>query len=249
MRTNGVQLFIFPHAGGSEVSYVPIEKELLPVTVTSTICYAGRGRRIHEPFLKDMDATAKDCMEIVRKNRDQQLPLVFLGHSLGALIAFETMACMRRYDMDLPELVFFSGRKGPAAVSENTNRSLLPDDELLTCLSRMGGIPEYFLRHPDFLSFYLPIIRNDLRLNDTYSYRHREAFDLPFVIMNGTDDESVGPDPAIFWKEHTTAACYQEWLEGNHFYFSDATAFSQTLTKYISMHFTHLQLPLLKACI
>lgn len=249
MRINGVQLFIFPHAGGSEVSYVPIEKELLPVVETSTICYAGRGRRIHEPFLKDMKAMAMDCMEIVQKKRNEQLPLVFLGHSLGSLIAFETMNCMRRYDMDLPELVFFSGRKGPAVIMENTDRSSLSDEDLLTCLSRMGGIPEYFLRHPDFLSFYLPIIRNDLRLNDTYTYQQCEPFDLPFVIMNGTEDENVGPDPALSWKEHTTAACYQEWLEGNHFYFSDTAVFSQTLSKYISMHFTHLHLSRLKECI
>ncbi|UPK66611.1 thioesterase II family protein [Chitinophaga filiformis] len=248
MRISGVQLFIFPHAGGSEISYVSIEKELLPETVTSTICYTGRGRRIHEPFQKDMEAMAMDCMKIVQQKRKEELPLVFLGHSLGSLIAFETMNCMRRHGLELPELVFFSGRKGPAATEKN-NRSLLSDKELLDCLSRMGGIPDAFLQHPDFLSFYLPIIRNDLRLNDTYRYQPHEAFDIPFVVMNGTDDEHVGPEPALSWKEHTRAACYQEWLEGNHFYFSDATTFSRTLSKYFSMHFPHLQLSRFKACI
>ena len=242
MRINGVQLFIFPHAGGSEVSYVPIEKALLPETVASAICYAGRGRRIREPFQKDMNAMAMDCMSIVQQKREAGLPLVFLGHSLGALIAFETMNYMRRYDMELPELVFFSGRKGPA-VAEKKNRSLFSDRELLAHLAIMGGIPDSFLEHPDFLSFYLPIIRNDLRLNDTYRYQQQEPFDIPFVVMNGVEDEYVGTEPALTWKEHTRAACYEEWLEGNHFYFSDTTVFCQTLCRYFSMHFPHLQLP------
>jgi medium-chain acyl-[acyl-carrier-protein] hydrolase len=245
MRISNVQLFIFPHAGGSEVSYVPVEKELLPETVASTICYAGRGRRINEPFHKDMDAMAMDCMSIVQQKRKKELPLVFLGHSLGALVAFETMNYMQRYDMKLPELVFFSGRKGPA-VAEKCNRSLMCDLELLACLSRMGGIPEPFLEHPDFRSFYLPIIRNDLRLNDTYRYNQREPFDIPFVVMNGVEDEDAGTEPALSWKEHTRAACYEEWLEGNHFYFSDADAFRRTVSRYISMHFPHLQLPRFK---
>ncbi|PSL24051.1 thioesterase II family protein [Chitinophaga ginsengisoli] len=245
MRISSVQLFIFPHAGGSEVSYVPIEKELLPETVASTICYAGRGRRIHEPFQQDMATMAMDCMSIVQQRRKKDMPLIFLGHSLGALIAFETMNCMRRYDMELPELVFLSGRKGPA-IKEKSNRSLLSDLELLACLANMGGIPEPFLDHPDFRSFYLPIIRNDLRLNDTYCYHQQEPFDMPFVVMNGVEDENVGTEPALSWKEHTSAACYEEWLEGNHFYFSDAAAFSRTLSRYISMHFPHLHLPRFK---
>jgi medium-chain acyl-[acyl-carrier-protein] hydrolase len=245
MRMDGVQLFIFPHAGGSEVSYIPVEKELRSFAATTVIGYAGRGRRINEPFIKDMDTMAMDCMEIVNKTRDRQLPLVFFGHSLGSLIAFETMNCMRRNNIALPELVFFSGRKAPAVLTGENNRSMLPDNDLLACLSAMGGIPDYFLQHPDFLSFYLPIIRNDLRLNDTYCYKTVKQFDIPFVIMNGTEDENIGTDPVRSWKQHTAAACYQERLDGNHFYFSDAASFRNTLLKYINMYFstttTHAQ--------
>jgi len=181
---------------------------------------------------------AMDCMEMVNKKRNRQLPLIFLGHSLGSLVAFETMKCMRNNDIALPDLAFFSGRKAPAVNTGRNNRSLLSDTDLLACLSAMGGIPEYFLQYPDFLSFYLPIIRNDLSLNDTYCYKSSPQFDIPFVIMNGSEDENIGPDPVLSWKQHTSAACYQEWLDGNHFYFSDTAGFCQTLFKYISMYFT-----------
>jgi medium-chain acyl-[acyl-carrier-protein] hydrolase len=239
MYVDGVQLFIFPHAGGSDLSYRSLERKLQVTGTTLTICYPGRGKRFKEPFANDIQALARDCMDIIALNRQHDLPMVFLGHSLGALLAYETMKCIRQTGAGLPELVFFTGRSGPDGSPRNRDRHRLSDNQLIACLSAMGGMPDELLTNPDFIACYLPVIRNDLRLNDTYQYCEDIKFDIPFVILNGCDDTIA----AHSWQKETIGMCTHEWMEGGHFFLLESPDFSKKISQFIHRYVASSPLP------
>ena len=243
MNVDGVQLFIFPHAGGSNLSYLPLERKLQVTGTTFTICYPGRAKRFNEPFANDIPALAKDCMDIITRNRQHDLPMVFLGHSLGALVAYETMKYIRTSGAALPELVFLTGRSGPCEAPVNMGRHKLSDDELIAYLSAMGGIPDSLLTNTDFISFFLPVIRNDLRLNDTYKYYEDTKFDVPFVMLNGSNDKIAAAQALLSWQKETIGTCIHEFLEGGHFFLLESPDFSKKISQFIHRYVTCTQSP------
>ncbi|WPV63811.1 thioesterase II family protein [Chitinophaga sp. LS1] len=243
MDVNGVQLFIFPHAGGSDLSYRSLERKLQITGTTFTICYPGRAKRFNEPFAKDVPSLAKDCMDIITLNRQHDLPMVFLGHSLGALVAYETIKCLRTSGSGLPELVFLTGRSGPCEAPVNMERHELADGELITHLSAMGGIDLSLLTNPDFISFFLPVIRNDLRLNDTYKYCESNRFDIPFVLLNGSNDRIAETQALLSWQKETLGICIHEFLDGGHFFLLESPDFSKKISQFIHRYVICTQLP------
>lgn len=243
MYVDGVQLFIFPHAGGSDLSYLSLERKLQVTGTTFTICYPGRAKRFSEPFANDIPALARDCMDIIMLNRQHDLPMVFLGHSLGALVAYETMKCIRTSGAALPELVFLTGRSGPCEAPVNMGRHKLSDEELIIYLSAMGGIPDNLLTNPDFISFFLPVIRNDLRLNDTYKYCEDTKFDIPFVMLNGSNDNIASSQALLSWQKETIGMCSHEFLEGGHFFLLESPDFSKKIGQFIHRYVAYTELP------
>lgn len=243
MDVNGVQLFIFPHAGGSDLSYRSLERKLQVIGTTFTICYPGRAKRFSEPFANDVPSLAKDCMDIITLNRQHDLPMVFLGHSLGALVAYETIKCLRTSGSGLPELVFLTGRSGPCEAPETIGRHKLSDGELITYLSAMGGIDHSLLTNPDFISFFLPVIRNDLRLNDTYQYHDSNRFDIPFVLLNGSNDRFTGTQALLSWQKETLGTCVHEFLDGGHFFLLESPDFSKRISQFIHRYVICSQFP------
>lgn len=211
------QLFIFPHAGGSEVSYLSLQKLLSPLFNVNIISYPGRGKRIMEPYVPDMAALVQDCIS-------QVTPVLnggdyfFLGHSFGALVAFENLRYLTKNKLPLPAVAFLSGRGAPSLPVSTPLKHLMSDDELVRYLNGIGGIPKELIDNYDFLSFFLPIIRNDLRLNEIYTYREEDKLPVPFVLMNGKDDTGVKPETIEAWQNETQSPVRKIEMEGNHFF-------------------------------
>jgi surfactin synthase thioesterase subunit len=102
---------LFPHAGGSASFYLPVSRALAPVADVIALQYPGRQERRKEKCLDSIDEMADRMAEILVPLADR--PLVFFGHSMGALIAFEIARRLAEQGIVRRHL-FASGRRAPS---------------------------------------------------------------------------------------------------------------------------------------
>jgi medium-chain acyl-[acyl-carrier-protein] hydrolase len=80
----------------------------------------------------------------------------------------------------------------------------LPDDKLVDALIKMGGFPSELRHQQDMLDFFLPVIRADYRILESYTYEASTELPLrvPVSILGGTSDAHCSYEDLTAWSEH-----------------------------------------------
>lgn len=225
------KLFILPHAGGNDLSYASMEKSLSPVFDCFTVCYPGRGRRYNDKFAKNIGELVEDCLSFFLSKQDGE-DFFIMGHSFGALVAFECMWAMQSNNMALPVMSFLSGKSAPSHVSDSISKHTMDDEQLIAYLKKLGGFPNDLADNQSFISFYLPIIRHDLALIENYEYKQRSQLNVPLVLINGTEDLEIKSSSIQAWQQETTEQCHFENMAGGHFFNFENQSFINLICSY-----------------
>jgi medium-chain acyl-[acyl-carrier-protein] hydrolase len=201
-----------------------LETELLPFFNAHTLCYPGRGTRFSEKLQDSFEYLVSDMVALLKKENFQASNFFFLGHSFGSLVLFETMRELRRLGLPLPDAIYLSGRKAPSIPYTGKYWSTESDLNFTELLISKGGIPQELYQNKEFLDFFLPIIRSDFKLLEGYQYVKQDPFDIPFHVINGTEDQSISEADTQDWQKETTIGCQFKKMKGSHFYLLDNTA-------------------------
>lgn len=175
----------------------------------------GRGRRIREPLLRNMDAIVLDIFQ-----QQQHLlhePYCVFGHSMGALSAFLFVRMALRMGFSAPTHLFLSGRGGPGAPRKPQQRHLLPKAEFLQELVEIGGITPEVAANPEILDFAEPILRADFQASETYVYLPDAPLNVPITVLIGSKEE-ISAEQAQFWQQETTGDFCIHTFPGDHFF-------------------------------
>jgi medium-chain acyl-[acyl-carrier-protein] hydrolase len=213
-----VKLFCLPYAGGSAMVYSTWKKSLLPGIEVIPIELAGRGGRAEVPFYSSL---AGDGVEDVYNQIACHLdgsPFAIFGHSMGALFTYEVGQRIRLQTGQAPSHLFFSGRGAPHRKLSDKIIHSLPDAEFQEEILRLGGTPKEIFEQAELAQIFLPILRSDYRLVETYeSVDQFEPMDCDFTILRGTEDRYTRED-AEEWRHYTKRRCHIEDFQGNHFF-------------------------------
>ena len=151
-------LVCFPHAGGSASYFHPVSRGLSPRLDVLAIQYPGRQDRRREPCIEDIGTLANRVTEALLLQADDR-PIMFLGHSMGAVVAFEVTRRLEAEGIS-PAALFASGRRAPScARNETLHRE--SDRGLIAEVRRLGGIDPQALDDPELLNMILPAMRGD----------------------------------------------------------------------------------------
>ncbi len=192
---------------------MPAGVDLLPMALP------GHDGRLNEPPATDLRILANTLREELSRFALDR-PFVLLGHSMGALLAFELARSLRGHGHTPPELLILSGCRPPHAI--RTPKSPihgLPDRELLAALQdRYGGIPAVVRDNPELWKVLLPALRADFQMIETYAYVEEPPLDVPMLVLGGTDDPVVSAGQLMEWRQYTTQDCSVRQFPGSHFF-------------------------------
>ncbi|MFS8104518.1 alpha/beta fold hydrolase [Lentzea alba] len=200
-----------PHAGGAASFFGSWGDETSAEVLA--VQYPGREDRLGDAFPADVTALAGEIAAALPTD----LPIVLFGHSLGAIVAYEVARALEFRHGVGPAHLVVSGRRAPSdPPGGDVHR--WSDDQLVDELVRLGGTDGGVLRVPEARSVFLPAIRADFRIAETYRHSPGPEPSCPLTAVIGTEDTEVDAEQARRWAGHTTGEFALHLLPGGHFY-------------------------------
>jgi medium-chain acyl-[acyl-carrier-protein] hydrolase len=210
------RLFCFPFAGGSAAAFLPWQGSLGPRVQLRVALLPGRGNRLFETPLRDLDELVAQLARSVADLADR--PFAVFGHSLGALVAFEVTRALRRQGSPGPSSLWVAGAEAPQTRLVRRRLHELADDELVEALREYNGTPPELLEDRDMMRLLMPGLRADFALDECYAYRPEPPLDLPIHVLLGDHDPHVDPERAAGWALESTRPLRRHDYDGDHFF-------------------------------
>ena len=212
-----VRLFCFPHAGGGSAVFRPWRAALAPVIQVRPVVLPGRESRLREPPCTAMAQVIPPLFEALAPCLDR--PFAFFGHSMGAVIAYEIARQCAAAGQPGPVCLFASARRAPHLPHRRRYHDL-PDTAFVTAVAALGGMPGEVLDQPELLRLFLPALRADFQLNDTYAPSPGPALRCPVAAYAADTDPEASQEQVAAWADATSGPFRYRTFPGGHFYLS-----------------------------
>lgn len=214
-----MRLFCFPYAGGGSTVYSRWCREFPDEIEVCAVELPGRRTRLREPALRRADVLVRAVADGLAPYLD--LPFAFFGHSMGAIVAFELERHLRRLGQPGPRALFLSGAPAPHVHVRQRPIWTLPDDQLLAEVRAFGGIPDVVLDEPQMMELFLPILRADFEVFETYRPGQDAPADCPVFLYGGDNDDRARPADVLAWRDHVSDVTSVELFPGGHFFLTE----------------------------
>ncbi|MEV1047018.1 alpha/beta fold hydrolase [Streptomyces sp. NPDC049916] len=213
-------LVCFPHAGGSASYYHGLSAALDPDVEMLVIQYPGRENRLFEKPVDAVGALADAVADALAARLGEDRRPVLFGHSMGAVVAFETGRRLERTGVAAPRHLVVSACSAP---SDRPGSVRLvdeqPDADVLARIMGLGGTAHGVGEDAELLTLVLPAIRADLAALESYRAADGAAVHCPVTVLVADQDPEVRPERAGLWGRHAASGEPEVHVfEGDHFY-------------------------------
>jgi medium-chain acyl-[acyl-carrier-protein] hydrolase len=214
------RLFCLPFAGGGATAYYRWPRRILAGIEVARVHLPGRETRLREPLFTNLlslvDTLAEELIPFIDR------PFVLYGHSMGALLSFELVRELRRRHNQLPAHLFVSGYRAPQLPPPDPPFSHLPDAEFIERVRQYGGVPDLIAQSEELMEIFLPILRADFEMTETYVYSEDSPLECPITAFGGLSDPKVSRDRILAWGIHTSMRFNTHFFPGGHFFLQDS---------------------------
>lgn len=215
-----LRLFCFPYGGGGARTFFRWPDNLSPFIEVCPIELPGRGDRLLEPPFTRLEPLLQELSDILLPYLDR--PFTFFGHSMGGLVSFELTRLLRREHGLMPLHLFVSGRRAPQLPDPDLPIHTLPESEFLQELRLYNGTPESVLENAELMKLFLPVLRADFAVIETYVYKPEPPLSCPITAFGGLEDRKVSFDALEAWRKQTSATFCHKMFPGDHFFLHSA---------------------------
>jgi surfactin synthase thioesterase subunit len=223
-----VDVFAFPHAGASADAFRPLMRQLPDRVALRPLELPGRGRRMDEEPGWQLIPLVAELADAIAKAHAR--PAVFFGHSMGALLAFETARALR--GRVTPRHLVLSGHRGPQLERGDLRGHEDDDATFAEELRRWGGEDATWLEDPGLRELFLPVLRADFRALVAYRFQAGAPLPIPFTVLGGDQDPYLDEAGLDAWSVHTTGGFEKRLVPGAHFFwFRDPQVLARALVE------------------
>ncbi|CDH01951.1 thioesterase II family protein [Xenorhabdus bovienii] len=207
-------LVCFPYAGGSASSFDIFKKHL-----------SKRVRIISMSYLASEFSVSKNSTTFFRvllENLKNQLKglegkIIFFGHSIGAIIAYE-LAIMGCNYLNIQRLVV-SACKPPELLIKSTIFN--SEDNAFEKIAYLGGLPQIISSNPIRLKKVKHKVIRDLRILVHYARMIYPKVNCEIHALSARDDFLASENEMKLWSNYTNKGFRKSTFDGDHFYFRD----------------------------
>ncbi len=217
MKTN---LYVLPYAGGSSTLYMKWARylnkdiELIPIELP------GRGKRINELLLVNFDEMLQDITHSISEqiSSDGDSRYAIFGYSMGSLLGYELYYQIEKKKLPLPKHMFFSAMEAPHLL-KNELIHTLSNEQLCNKIATLGGTTQQFFESKELLEFFLPIIRADFSVIDSYLFIPKaKKINCDISILYSQDDVETKVENVQEWKDYSNKECSFHSFSDGHFF-------------------------------
>ncbi|WP_447009003.1 thioesterase II family protein [Saccharothrix sp. DSM 118769] len=211
----GTRLFCFPHAGAGAAVYRGWSASAGDGLAICPVQLPGRAERGREAAHHDVEALVDDVLAGLGEEFTGDYAL--FGHSMGALVAYLVTRRIAERGGPLPRHLFVSGRAAPQLPDTRKRLRDLPAAELTAELRALGGLPDVLMGEPELLAMFLPLLRADLTVNETYRHVPGPPLPVPLTAFGGHGDPRASDDELAAWCALSADSALFTY-PGGHFY-------------------------------
>jgi medium-chain acyl-[acyl-carrier-protein] hydrolase len=86
------------------------------------------------------------------------------------------------------------------------------------------------------MKLFLPLLRSDIRLYETYAYEHEAPLDCPISAFGGLEDEEASREELEAWSDQTRSRFNIQMFDGDHFFLNgkESSGLLEVISKDIS---------------
>ena len=211
-----LRLLCLPYAGGNARMFrhwdaaMPEGVEVCPVELP------GRGTRRGEGCATSMSSLVEAMAEEMEALLD--LPFAVFGYSMGGLVGFELARMLRRQYGREPAALLVAAQNAPSVPLERPTASRSTDEEMISALHRSGGMSHEALTNARFMRAFLPVLRADYTLVDTYAYAPENPLSCPIHLYTGAKDALVSERGQAEWRRETSGGFAIHRFPGGHYF-------------------------------
>lgn len=208
-------ILFFHFAGGNRYSLRAFEKQ-----VDATCFFVelpGRGKRMTEKLLTDMDTAVRDVIKQIEPMINAYPSYSLFGHSMGALLTYLTTHQLLADNKKLPTHLFVSGRPAPSLKQKKKIRYNLPSEAFWQEITKYNGTSKEVINNKELVAIFEPILRADFQLIEEYAHSPKPRVSIPITGFHGTDDDATIQEMEA-WQQETTAPFERHQFPGGHFF-------------------------------
>jgi len=227
-KVDSIVLFCFPFAGGGASAFSNWAASFAYNITICPIQYPGRENRWSEPGFDRLSALVDGLADDFADCWPSRF--AFLGHSFGAVVAYELARTLTQRRHPTPLRLFLSGARSPHLPHKEQVHKL-SDQEFLTKLRQYNGVPAELLDHHDFMAVVLPIIKHDFQLFEEHCFQDGNPLEIPISVFGGLQDANVPIADLLGWSALTNKTFRTRFLKGHHFFLFDSLPSIATYVK------------------
>jgi pyochelin biosynthetic protein PchC len=240
-----VALICFPHAGGAASAFVGW-RELIPENwILFAVKYPGREDRFTEPHATSItdivDAVAAEVKAVIPAS----MPMVFFGHSMGSVVAYETAHVLSQSGR-APGLLTVSAESpeddddGWFSSPDSSDTAKAGESHRQFIAKRIAGLDPNFseiAKFPEIRDYAVSLVNADISACDNYSMTPDTLDSVPILALSGQDDPAMKPEDVNKWRAYSTGPFRSRSFPGGHFYLRDeARRVVDTLVETANLH-------------
>jgi medium-chain acyl-[acyl-carrier-protein] hydrolase len=181
----------------------------------------GRETRLREPPPTSLAVVVNELADALADHLDK--PFALFGHSMGGAIAFELARELHRRGGPSPVRLLVSACRAPHCRPAAPPLAELPGAAFLAGVQeRYGGFSEQIAQTPEALDLFLPILRADLAMIESFYRDAEEPLGCPVSVFAGSNDSTLRVEDLREWNRHTTEQCDLCVLPGGHFFINES---------------------------
>ncbi|GCD40326.1 oleoyl-ACP hydrolase [Streptomyces chrestomyceticus JCM 4735] len=208
-----VRLLCFPHAAGGASAFRPWRDLLPPECELWAVQYPGHEDRIGERPASDLTRTARQAAIAAQWLADR--PYLVFGHSMGALLAYETCRRLERLGIPAPDRLFVSGSPPPHRVAGAPSHT--GDGPRWMHGYEHGAGSEAGPDDEQYDDLTARTLEADLRM--LAGYRPGPAWRAPWpvTVIRAAHDPDLDAAAAAAWQDYAADDITQATVPGDHF--------------------------------